>query len=58
MEVSKGLILELQTIIREDYGQEVDFQHTSAIADDLVGYFNILAQIYHQQNKHENEQPN
>lgn len=51
--VSKELIQELQTIIREDYGREVSYQQASSIANDLVGYFDLLAKLYHQQNEYE-----
>ena len=54
MAVSKELILELQTIIKENYGREVDFQQASLIANDLVGYFDLLAKMHHQDNEYEN----
>ncbi len=54
MAVSKELVLELQTIIREDYEKELDFQQVSLIAKDLVGFFDTLAQIHHQDNDYEN----
>jgi hypothetical protein len=47
MAVSKELILELQTIIREDYEKELDFQQASLIANDLVGHFDLLAKMHH-----------
>lgn len=49
MAVSKELILELQAIIKEDYGREVDFQQASSIGNGLVDYFDLLAKLYHQQ---------
>lgn len=54
MAVSKERILELQTIIKEDYGREVDFLQASSIANDMVGYFDLLARLYHQHNEYEN----
>ena len=54
MAVSKALILELQTIIREDYEKELDFQQASLIANNMVGYFDLLAKFHHRQNEHEN----
>lgn len=54
MAVSKELILELQTIIREDYEKELDFQQTSLIANDLVGHFDLLAKMHHRDNEYEN----
>lgn len=51
-QVSKERILELQIIVKEEYGKEVSFAEASEIARDLVGYFDTLAKIYHKdQNK-------
>lgn len=47
MAVSKELISELQTIIKEDYGQELELQEVSLIANNLVKYFDLLAKIHH-----------
>jgi hypothetical protein len=55
MAVSKELILELQTIIREDYEKELDFQQASLIANDLVGHFDLLAKMHHRDNGYEND---
>lgn len=50
--VSKKRILELQTIIKEEYGKEISFAEVSEIAHNLVGYFDTLAKIHHKdQNK-------
>lgn len=48
VQVSKEHILELQQIIKEDYDREVSFSETSEIANGLVGYFDLLAKLYHQ----------
>lgn len=53
MVVSKELILELQTIIKEDYEREVDFSQASSIANGLVDYFDLLAKIHHRDNEYE-----
>ena len=45
--VSNKLILELQAIIREDYDKELSTSDVSLIANDLVGYFDLLAKMYH-----------
>lgn len=45
--VSQELIQELQVIIREQYGKNLDIRQVSDIANDLVNYFNLLAKIYH-----------
>lgn len=47
--VSQKRIQELQIILREDYGKDLSFQDVAAIANDLVGYFNLLAKIYHRE---------
>ena len=46
-QVSKELILELQQIIKEDYDKELSTAEVSQIANDLVGYFDLLAKMYH-----------
>lgn len=43
--VSQELLLELKTIISEDYGVEVPMQEVSLIGNSLVGFFETLAQI-------------
>lgn len=45
MAVSKELILELQQIIKGEYGREVSFEEASEIANGLVGYFDLLAKM-------------
>lgn len=47
--VSNELILELQTIIKEDYDKELSTAEVSQIANDLVGYFDLLAKLQFQQ---------
>ena len=55
-QVSKERILELQTIIKEEYGKEVSFEEALKIANDTVGYFDLLAKIDHKmQHDHPNE---
>ena len=50
-QVSKELVLELQTIIKEEYAKEVPFEEASEIANGLVGYFDTLAKIHHRDEK-------
>lgn len=45
--VDQDLLNELQKIIREDYGREVDMKTITQIANDLVGYFDLAAKIWH-----------
>jgi hypothetical protein len=47
--VSQERIQELQIILREDYGKDLDIKDVASIANDLVGYFNLLAKIYHRE---------
>jgi len=37
----------LQEILRDEYGREVSLAETTEIASALVGYFDLLAKIYH-----------
>lgn len=52
--VSQQLIEELQIIIKEDYGKNLDTKDTAKIANDMVGYFDLLAKIYNRE-KQNNE---
>ena len=51
--VSQQLITELQGIIREEYGQDLEMKEVSMLANDLVGYFNLMAKIYHKEKEPE-----
>lgn len=53
--VSSEFILELQTIIKEDYDKELSTAEVSQIANDLVCYFDLLGKIYHQNINHSQE---
>ncbi len=46
--ISNELIQELQTIIKEDYDQDLPMADVSQIANNLVGYFDLLAKLHHQ----------
>jgi len=46
--LSKATIQELKQILKEEYGREIDLREASEIAHTLVGYFDLLAKIYHQ----------
>ena len=45
--VSEKRILDLQKIISEEYGQKLSFKETTEVANTLVEWFDLLAQIYH-----------
>ena len=47
MSLSDQTIQELQQILKEDYGREIPSAEASEIAHSLVGYFDLLAKIYH-----------
>lgn len=54
--VSQKLLDELKTIILEDYGVELDAPAIAEIADNLVGYFDLLAKIdYREKIKNNND---
>lgn len=42
---SKELILELQEIIRDEYGRELSFAEATEAANNLVGFFDLLLKI-------------
>ena len=43
--ISEKLIIELQEIIKSQYGVELSFEETARIGDDLVEAFDVMAQI-------------
>lgn len=57
--LSEATILELKEIIKQEYGRELSLAEASEIANTLVGYFDLLAKIHHQDqiNDNENEIP-
>ena len=58
--VSRQLVEELKIIIKEDYRKDLKIKEVAQIAENLVGYFNLLAKIYHREeilkNKYENNE--
>ena len=46
-QLNDGTIKDLQEILRDEYGREVTFAEAAEIASTLVGYFDLLARIYH-----------
>jgi hypothetical protein len=45
--VSQQIVEELKTIIKEDYGKDLETKEVAQIAENLVNYFDLLAKIYH-----------
>lgn len=43
--ISDKLIIELQEIIKSQYGIDLGFEETARISDDLVEAFDVMAQI-------------
>ena len=56
--VSQQLIEELKTIIKEDYGKDLEIKQVAQIANSLVGYFDLLTKIYHQEKSENNYDDN
>ena len=46
--VSQNLIEELRTIIKEDYGVELEIKEVREIAETLVNFFDILSEVEYQ----------
>jgi hypothetical protein len=55
--LSQERIDELRQILKEDFGREVNQADASDIAYTLVGYYDLLAKIYHRE-KTENKNDN
>jgi hypothetical protein len=55
--LSQERIDELRQILKEDFGREVSQADASDIAYTLVGYYDLLAKIYHRE-KTENKNDN
>lgn len=44
-QVSQKLILELQKIMREEYGRELSIAETGEIANNLVSFYDLLLEV-------------
>lgn len=51
--VSPQLLQELKEIIKSEYGVSLDMQEISEIGNGLVGYYDLLAKMNHQNNENE-----
>jgi hypothetical protein len=49
--VSQQKLDELQKIIKEEYGQDLEMDQVSQIGNGIVGYFDLLAKIHHKSNE-------
>lgn len=50
--VSQQLLYELKEIIKEEHGQDLEMEKISQIGNGLVGYFDLLAKIHHEDNQY------
>ena len=49
--VSEALVRELQIILREEYGKDLELQEVHEIAIGLIGYFSLLKTIQQRSNQ-------
>jgi len=56
--LSQSTIEELRQILKEEYGHDVSKANASEIAYGLVGYFDLLAKIYHREKIEKNDNDN
>ncbi|MCX6766835.1 MAG: hypothetical protein NT170_03625 [Candidatus Moranbacteria bacterium] len=54
--VSQQLLKELQEIIKEEYGQDLEMEKISQIGNGLVGYFDLLAKMHHKNNQNNEDE--
>lgn len=45
--ISEKLVLELQEVIKKDYGREVSLAEAREIGQTLTDYYDLLGKIYH-----------
>ena len=55
VQLSEKLVLELQKIIKEEYGKDVTLKEAREIGEDLTGYYDILGRVYHKMKVEENK---
>ncbi len=46
--LNKETIKKLQIIVEEEYERKITFEETEKIANNLVGYFDLLGKLYHE----------
>ena len=47
VKLSEKLVLELQKIIKEDYGKDVTMKEAREIGETLTEYYDLLGNIHH-----------
>lgn len=50
MQISKSTIEELIEVVKEEYGQDLNYEQASKLLRDWVGYFSKLAELNYRQN--------
>lgn len=55
--VSNELLQKLKEIIKEEYGQDLEMEKVSQIGNGIIGYFDLLAKMDHENNQN-NENDN
>ena len=53
MKLKKSTILELGTIIKENYGKELNYSDLEKLAYSLVGLYDLLAKLHVRKKKRE-----
>lgn len=56
--LSQETVEALRQILKEDYGRDVSRADASEIAHTLVGYYDLLAKIYHREKTESNDTDN
>ena len=51
-QLSKEQILEWQKTLTEDYGREVSFAEADEVANNLIGFFDLLLEVDRRVNPH------
>ena len=50
--ISQQLLNELKEIIKEEYDRDLNMQEISQIGNGLMGYFDLLAKMHHENNQY------
>lgn len=53
--ISRELVLEFQQIVKEEYGQELDYEKATEIANGIVDYYKHLKEAYIEIHKNDPE---
>ena len=56
--ISPNLVEELKIIIKGHYGKDLEIEKVAQIAENLVGYFDLLLKIYHREKMKNNYEDN